>query len=127
MGTTLLPTKADFNPWGPYALDAERAWRNFGGLTLAETHSKFSENPCYYQEDFMFMGGKAFAFYFSVIEDHLRQGTEVASEGDDREAWILAKGIRSQFDRDTAHHVAPLADRIIALSQFIRGNIASFG
>jgi hypothetical protein len=108
----VLPTKNDFDPWEG-DLDAETAWRNFGGLTLAEAHSKFRERPEIYQEDFMFMGGKAFAFYFSVIEDYLRQTPEAESEDDDRQAWILAKCIHNQFNAGTSIHVETLVDRVI--------------
>lgn len=126
IGDDVLPTKGDFDPWGSGDLDAEHAWRNFGGLTLAEAHLKFRENPGYYQENFMFMGGKAFAFYFPVIEDYLSETPEMEGEGD-REAWIIAKCIQIQLEAKTAHHVAALAERIIALSKFIQANIFSFG
>jgi hypothetical protein len=122
-----LPTRSDFNPWGPGALDAECAWRNFGGSTLAEAHSKFRERPDVFQEDFMFMGGKAFAFYFSVVEDYLREVPDEENEGDDRKSWILAKCIQNQFEANTAHHVLHLSGRVIALSLFIRNNLRLFG
>ncbi|MBL8820867.1 MAG: hypothetical protein JNL96_20010 [Planctomycetaceae bacterium] len=70
-----LPTEADFDPYGG-DLDAQCAWRNFGGLTLDEATNKFRERPEIYQEDFMFMGGKAFAFYFPVVEAYLRNFPE---------------------------------------------------
>jgi hypothetical protein len=122
-----LPSKADFNPWGPNALDAEWAWGNFGGLTMADAHTKFRERPDIYQEDFMFMGGKAFAFYFPVIEDFLHDVPDVENEGDDHQSWILAKCIQSQFDARTSSHVVHLADRVIALSRYVRKNIRRFG
>ena len=93
-----LPTERDFDPWSG-DLDAQCAWRNFGGLTIEQAKAKFCENPLRYQEDFMFMGGKAFAYYFPVVEDYLRSIPDAASE-DDHEAWILAHCIRNQFDRD---------------------------
>ncbi len=49
-------------------LDCRTAWENFGGLNLPQAYDRFCKNPHYYQEDFMFMGGKAFAYYFPVIE-----------------------------------------------------------
>ena len=97
-----LPTKEDFNPWGPDNLDAEHAWQCFGNLTLDEAHARFCECPELYHEDFMFMGGKAYAFYFPVIERFLYEVTEVADVPDDREAWILACGIQKQLRVDTA-------------------------
>ena len=122
-----LPSKADFNPWGPTALDAEWAWGNFGGLTLTDAHTKFRDHPDVYQEDFMFMGGKAFAFYFPVIEAFLHDVPDHANDGDDHESWILAKCIEYQFDDQTASEVVHLADRVIALSRYVRKNIQRFG
>jgi len=120
-----LPTERDFDPWHGN-LDAQSAWRNFGGLTLDETHAKFRENPLYYQEDFMFMGGTAFEYYFSVVEDHLRG--ESSSEGDDdREAWILAHCIRTQFDGENLVRVRHLAPRVLELANYVRDNIGRFG
>ena len=122
-----LPTKEDFNPWGPENLDAEHAWQCFGNLTLDEAHARFCECPELYHEDFMFMGGKAYAFYFPVIERFLYEVTEVADVPDDREAWILACGVQRQLRVDTAPALLPLADRIIALAQFVQSNIGRFG
>src|SRR5437016_1967456 len=101
-----LPTERDFDPWNG-DLDSQSAWRDFGGLTLDEAHAKFRENPLYYQEDFMFMGGKAFAFYFPVVEQHLRDVSTTDCE-DDREAWILAHCIRMQFDCDVLQYIRHL-------------------
>jgi hypothetical protein len=125
--TESLPTKNDFNPWGPHALDAERAWGNFGGLTLPDANAKFRKRPEIYQEDFMFMGGKAFAFYFPVIESYLREVPDETNEGDDHEAWILAKCIEQQFDGESVQHVLHLADRVMTLSHFVRENVRRFG
>lgn len=123
----LLPSRSDFNPWGEGALDAEWAWGNFGGLSLAEAHSKFRECPEIYQEDFMFMGGKAFAFYFPVIEDYLRNLPTEEDEDKERQEWILAKCIQNQFDADTAYHVLHLSGRVVTLSLLIMDNIRLFG
>ncbi len=125
--TKNLPTKKDFNPWGPDALDAEYAWRMFGGLTLSEARAKFLDRPDSRQEDFMFMGGKAFSYYFPVIEEYLRETPEKEPEGDDRQSWILAKCILNQFRMSTSDHMAHLAPRIISLSQFVRDNLQRFG
>jgi hypothetical protein len=119
-----LPTQLDLRA-GDDALDEMHAWRNFGGLTLDEARAKFREDPDIYQEDFMWMGGRAFAFYFPVIEEHLLNAPEV-NEGDDHEAWILACGIRSQLDsypRDVKH----LAPRVLELAEFIAKNLSRFG
>ena len=66
-----LPTKADFVSH-PEDLDQICAWEHFGGLTLDQAKTRFAENALYYQEDFMFMGTKAFLFYFPVNIDQGR-------------------------------------------------------
>lgn len=121
-----LPTQHDFNPWGDVT-DAETAWQHFGGLTLDEAYARFCEAPMYYQEDFMFMGGEAFAYYFPVIEKYLRSVPEVNPDGDDYQAWILAKAIEDQFDGDYAHHVQHLKERVLALAGFIGNHLSRFG
>jgi hypothetical protein len=121
-----LPTEGDFDPYGG-DLDAQCAWRNFGGLTLDEATNKFRERPEIYQEDFMFMGGRAFAFYFPVIESYLRDVQDENDDGDDHESWILARCIKNQFDAKTALHVLHLSHRVMALSQYIRQNIVRYG
>ncbi len=91
-----LPTEVDFDPFGG-DLDAQRAWKNFGGLTLEEAHALFLTNPLYYQEDFMFMGPRAFVDYFPVIDRYVREVTGV-EEGDDCEVAILGSATASQLD-----------------------------
>jgi hypothetical protein len=125
--TPPLPKERDFDPYGG-DLDAQCAWKNFGGLTLDEAVSKFRGCPEIYQEDFMFMGGAAFAFYFPVIEGYLRDvPVPIEDDGDDHESWVLAKCIENQFHAKTAHHVLHLAPRVIALSKYVRQNIGRFG
>ena len=119
------PTERDFDPWNGN-LDAQCAWRNFGGLTLDEAHAKFRENPLRYQEDFMWMGGRAFAYYFPVVEDHLRTVSDTDRD-DDHESWILAHCIQTQFDDDNLIHVRHLAPRVIELAGFVCDNIHRFG
>ena len=121
---TSLPTEDDFDPWGG-DLDAQWAWRNFGGLTLDAAMKKFPEKAECYQEDFMSMGSRAFSFYFPVIESYLID-TPVEYEGWDRCAWILAHAIKNQLQRETRSVVLHLVPRIRNLIQFVRQNIARF-
>lgn len=119
-----LPTERDFDPLDG-DLDAQHAWRNFGGLTLEEAITKFREAPENHQEDFMFMGGRAFAYYFPVVERFLRE--DLAYVGDDREAWILAHGILTQFSGPSLPDVIHLAPRVLGLADFVLANIRRFG
>ena len=120
-----LPDERDFDPHGGF-LDAQWAWKNFGGLTIEAAHLKFRENPLNYQEDFMFMGGKAFVYYYPVIDSYLRDTPE-DNDGDDRESWILAHCIKAQFDVDTLADVRRLAPRVLELADFVRTHIQRFG
>lgn len=120
-----LPTERDFDPIG-CDLDAQCAWKNFGGLTLDDAKVKFRENALCCQEDFMFMGCKAFAFYFPVIEDYLLSAPDVEDD-DDYEAWILSQCIQAQFERDNVGDIRHLADHAIELADFVRQNIRRFG
>jgi hypothetical protein len=115
-----LPTKQDFVPENDDE-DAQYAWKNFGGLTLTEAAQKFREAPDVYQEDFMWMGGKAFAFYFPVLENFLSE-TPVDA-GDDREAWILAHAIKMQFETESLPDVVHLAPRVLSLADFVLANL----
>jgi hypothetical protein len=112
------PDAADFDPWGG-DLDARHAWKKFGGLSLAQAHELFLENPCFYQEDFMFMGPKAFAYYFPVIDRYLREVHGEESD-DDCCAGILGTAVAKQLEeasdlaiRMIAHEAADLASHVI--------------
>lgn len=92
-----LPTEKDFDPWNG-CLDAQHAWKQFGGLELEQAYEKFCENPLNYQEDFMFMGPKAFKFYFPVVVCYL-QACPFPEEYGDSQAWILGKAMKTQLER----------------------------
>ena len=64
------PTMADFDPYDG-CLDALNAWKNFGGLSRTKAYERFCESPGSFQEDFMFMGGVAFAYYYPVLEQYI--------------------------------------------------------
>lgn len=118
-----LPSEHDFDPFGG-CLDAQSAWRHFGGLTRTQANERFQENPLRYQEDFMFMGGVAFAYYYPVIERFLCDA-RVADECVDRQAWILAWGIMIQF-RTNGGQLRHLVPPILALAKHVRNNLAAY-
>ncbi len=121
-----LPNETDFDP-NHGGLDAQCAWRNFGGLTLDEALVKFEEYPEIYQEDFMFMGGKAFAFYFPVIDRFLRRTIELPEDQrGDRQSWILPQCIKNQFKGREVCHVQHLRQPVLGLCDFMLKNIDLF-
>ena len=116
MGTT-LPTKSDFDPFGG-GLDEQVAWKHFGGLELAEAHKRFCENPLCYQEDFMWMGHVALAYYFPVLDKYLRAG-------DDEElSRIIASGLIIQFGYDDISAIEHIKPQVIELADFVIQNIS---
>ena len=121
----LLPTEEDFGPWLGH-LDVQVAWKRFGGLTIDEATALFRENPVVFQESFMYMGGKAFAYYFPVIENYLKSVPD-ADHDWDHESWIIAHDIRAQFERDSLTHVQDLTPRVIELALFFQKNLRRFG
>jgi hypothetical protein len=118
-----LPGHKDFDPWDGF-LDAEYAWKNFGGLTLPQAWELFCENPIHYQEDFMFMGPVAFAYYFPVIDRHLReaQPTEV---DDDCLAWIIGRGVQAQLEGKHRFRES-LLQEIAELAAYVKGFVEKF-
>jgi hypothetical protein len=117
-----LPSQEDFG-FGP---DQTYAWKNFGNLTLSEAWERFIEFPRTYQEDFMFMGSAAFAYYFPVIDKYLRE-VRPDEFNDGCSAWILGCGVRSQFRWADGHKPSPqVVEEIRELSTFVRENTTRF-
>ena len=114
-----LPNQKDFYQ-SELNLDGHRAWKNFGGLTVDQAYEKFCENPNYYQEDFMFMGGPAFTFYFPIIDRYIREKEfRIAFSGETR---ILCEGFRIRIQERSRkpHMFTPkIGNKIVALCTFI--------
>jgi hypothetical protein len=119
-----LPSEQDFDPYGGN-LDAQSAWRNFGSLSLDEAYAKFCQRPEAFQEDFMFMGSRAFHYYFPVIEEYLR-GAEARDDWRDCEVAILGSGVALQFVWKGAYLSPALRDRIGGLCAFVMKNLSRF-
>lgn len=118
------PVEKDFDPVGG-CLDAQSAWRNFGGLNLIDAYEKFTSAPEVYQEDFMFMGSKAFEYYFPVIDRYLRE-IESEDDWDDCSAAILGSVITMQFEWDTCEFSTRIITDIESLTTFVRANLIRY-
>jgi hypothetical protein len=115
-----LPIESDFYTHNG-DLDGKHAWECFGGLTLEQAREQFLGNPEFHQEDFMFMGGKAFAYYFPVIEGYLKS-VAVGESTSDYQMWILSHAIRNHFDGVDLPYVRYLIPRVLALAEWVLGN-----
>lgn len=73
-----IPSESDINVRN--SLDEIIARDNFLGKTLDEAEQLFRENSLAYQEDLMWMGPRAFAYYLRAVIDYLRSPH---SAGDD--------------------------------------------
>lgn len=122
-----LPTQNEFDPSG-CCLDANHAWEMFGALTVEEASIKFSRHPQFYQEDFMFMGGVAFAYYFPVIERYILTVQVDSKVDDEAEAvGVLAHCIIAQLEPENLEFVKPVLDNIRRLVAQVRGNLKRYG
>jgi hypothetical protein len=119
-----LPTETDFDPFGG-DLDAQSAWRNFGGRTLSEAFEIFLSNPLHYQENFMFMGCRAFGYYFPVIAKYLRE-IRYADDWDDCQAAILGHGVKLQFGWNGTVLPEQLLKEIESLSEVVQTRLAEY-
>ena len=73
------------------------------------------------------MGGKAFAYYYPVIERYLIESSVTWGDDEVDGIWILAGCIDEQFRRSfTVKHVSHLRLRVQSLVQFVRGNLPKF-
>jgi hypothetical protein len=122
-----LPTQNEFDPSG-CCLDANHAWEMFGALTIEETSIKFSRHPQFYQEDFMFMGSVAFAYYFPVIERYILTVQVDPTVDDEAEAVRgLAHCIIAQLEPENLEFVKPVLDSIRRLVARVRTNLRRYG
>jgi len=112
-----LPTERDFDPFGG-GLDEQHAWRNFGGLSITGALTLFRENPIHYQEDFMFMGGRAFVFYFPVLDAFLRE-FRLTEHDDDSQAAIIGSCVAAQIRWPTASYMAHIHPAIRSLADYV--------
>jgi hypothetical protein len=65
-----LPTEDEINVHN--SLDERAASEHFLNQTLEQAEALFRDNSAYYQEDLMWMGPKAFAFYLQAAINYLK-------------------------------------------------------
>ena len=119
-----FPDKADFDARDE-CLDAIRAWKHFGGLTFEKAYTVFCKRPDIYQEDFMFMGWKAFGYYFPIIEKYLYE-VELQEEGEDSNAWILARAILGQMKLPELKQLGDLRERVLRLCLHVKSDLHQY-
>jgi hypothetical protein len=92
-----LPTKEDISPTSGADLDERAALQHFFGKSQSEAASLFFESPEYFADDLMWMGRKAFAFYFPSLEPYI---TSKKSAGDADIINALIGTLKARLDDD---------------------------
>lgn len=119
-----LPRHRDFDPYDG-DLDCRWAWDQFGGMTLEDAYHKFTTRPETYQEAFMFMGPRAFRYYFPILEEYL-ENVRAEDEFTDCSAQIIAHCIMAQLREDGKKMEDELLRRIGDLCRFVRSNLGNY-
>jgi hypothetical protein len=118
-----LPQAKDFDPFDG-DLDARWAWKNVGGLSLDQAYELLLSNPIYYQEAFMWMGPKAFAYYLPVIDRYLREFRNFDEMEDC--GWILGRDVANQLERLDSESPASIIGELKDLATFVLSNLGNF-
>lgn len=122
--TSKLPLEADFF-FRAGGLEAGSAWKNFGELSLMQAYRVFVENPDCYQEDFMYMGPKAFQYYFPVIDKYVREVVG-NSEGHDCSVAILGSGIEAQCNDGTFRMNESFNSEVSELCEYVLSHLSQY-
>lgn len=111
-----LPTQEEINPI-PEDLDGQCAVRSFLGKTREQIAREFDEHGVSYQEDLMFMGSRAFCFYFPAAVDYVTAYGSVA-DGDIINCLVSVVEQRLEYDSPEIVEVFPevvrFADYVLA-------------
>jgi hypothetical protein len=116
--------EADFDPHGG-DLDAQSAWKTFGGKTLVEAYELFLTNPLHFQEDYMWMGARAFDYYFPVVDEHLR-AANAEQEWEDHEVGILGSCLFFQLKVESQKPSIQTQREMAELAEFVLANLGNF-
>jgi len=116
--STRLPTAEEINVFD--SLDERHAVEVFLGKDLEQAEALFRENFLYYQEDLMFMGPKAFAFYVPAA---IRYLLSAASSGDSDAANTFCGLVEFRLDHEP-DAIAPVGPLI---REGLLGMLGDFG
>jgi hypothetical protein len=114
-----LPTRDDFGG-GP---DAETAWEHFGGKDLEDACAIFASCPEIYTDDVMWMGERAFKFYFPIVDRYLRAQSPLQAEDDPPMMSAEFIGYCIQFHFDCHEDMSGLHAQIIDLCDYVNSHL----
>lgn len=104
------PTKEQLNP-GPEDLDGQVVVEHLLGKSIEGAVALLEENSAHYQEDYTWMGAKAFCYYCPALVRYLRKST--ASND-----TLFAYGMLGTFRHRLTHDGALIAPAIPVIEEF---------
>src|SRR5262245_41638860 len=117
-----LPTQQDINPIPP-DLDGRSAVRNFLGKTREQITREFAEHGMSYQEDLMFMGPRAFNYYFPAAVDYIAS-PQGCTDADVANCLISVVEHRLQYD---APQILGSTQQIVRFADYVLACYDGFG
>ncbi|MBI9019484.1 MAG: hypothetical protein JEZ07_19720 [Phycisphaerae bacterium] len=113
-----LPTAQEINI--DNSLDGIEACKDFLGKTLEEAELLFRKSPMRYQEDLMWMGPRAFAFYIQAAANYIK--SDFANEDSD---FVSALYVDIEFHlKDAEFSLA--SDCVIDIADYVICNYSKF-
>ncbi len=117
-----LPTREDISPTSGADLDERAALEHFFGKSQSEASALFFDNPEYFADDLMWMGSKAFAFYFPSLEPYI---TSEESSGNADIINTLIGTLKSRLDDDPLS-IRDCRTSVLRVLVFVRENLGKF-
>jgi hypothetical protein len=117
-----LPTREDISPTSGVDLDERAALEHFFGKSQSEAAALFFESPEYFADDLMWMGRKAFAFYFPSLEPYI---TSQESAGDSDIINALLGTLKTRLDDDPVS-IKDCRAPVLRMLVFARENLGKF-
>jgi len=106
--SNVIPTFADISPTKGLSLDEKVAVEHFLGKSVEMAQALFKENSIYYAGDIMWMGTKAFAYYFPAFASYL-VSEDARGDADALNSLVGLLTFRSENDPESIN----LASRVI--------------
>jgi len=120
---TAIPTEDEISPYN--SLDEQWALPHLLGKSLADLEREFTtdDNIAYqYQEDFMWIGDKAFSYYFPAYKSYFESPL---SEGDSTLLSAILMTLKRRME-EAPDSVLQIADTMLAMLDYIDGHYDKF-
>jgi len=126
-----IPSKSDWGPIEKDDLDAEWAYKNFAGKSLAEAEKMFQRNAFYYQEALISMPALAFNYYAPVFAKYVLS-EDASGDSDGASSFLhmiveLLEGHRSLSTQKTEETLLAAAKVVSVRQAYYDADIDIYG